>query len=148
MEEDFIIKADNGHFRLSIQEVFGFPDTTSGFGGYDTKSRIEIISSNYSAIGHLYITTGEIYDFYTQLNNSYQTLRGGAILNNYEGNLDVNISQDGAGHFYLNGTFKEKQLEENELKFELNTDQTYMSQAIQNLKKIADKYGDNKGKGE
>ena len=90
-DNEFTIQAENGHIYFKIEKVFGFPNNTSGFGGYDTQSNIEIVSSNYSVSGSLYITTGELFEFYKQLQKCYETLNGTATLKSYEGNLVLNI---------------------------------------------------------
>ena len=145
-DDEFILTAENGQIYFKIENVFDFPEKTSPFGGYDTQSKIEITSSNYSVAGHLYITTGEIYSFYKQLKQSYSSLTGVAQLTSYEGNLELNIVFDGFGHATVQGFFKEKLEEENELKFQLSTDQTFLFQAISGLSDIVDKYGNTLGK--
>ena len=47
-EQAFLIKAKDGHFRLQILKLHGFPKTCF-WGGYDTTSNIEIQARNYSA---------------------------------------------------------------------------------------------------
>jgi hypothetical protein len=145
-DDEFIIRADNGQVYFKIETVYDFPEKTSSFGGYDTQSRLEITCSNYSVNGNLYITTGEIFEFYKQLKVCYASLKGSAKLTSYEGNLELNILFHGLGHAKVQGFFKEKLHEDNELKFDLSTDQTYLFQAISGLTDIVDKYGDNMGK--
>lgn len=150
MEKDdnneFIIRADKGSFYLKIEEVFGFPDATCHMGGYDTKSLIEINSSKYSARGFIYISTGQLFNFYTSLENCYKDLIGSASLHCTEGNLEMNVFFDGLGHASVSGRFKEDQSKENELRFEFITDQTYLWQAVSGLSDIVEEYGDNYGK--
>jgi hypothetical protein len=144
-EDEFILKADNGHFSLKIVEVLGFPKTTSPWGGYDTKSTVEIISSNYSVRGDLYISTGELFNFAEQLSICYETLQGNATLSSYEGNLKMDVLFDGLGHVIAKGSYKERLHEDNELVFELTSDQTYIFQAVAGLNDIVSVYGDNSG---
>ena len=144
-EDEFILRSDNGLIHLKINEVFGFPDTTCPWGGYDTKSTIEIISSNYSAKGEVYISTGELYEFYEQLKTCYKTLQGNAELLSYEGNLKMKVSFDGIGHATIKGSYKEHHHEDNELLFELASDQTYIFQAVSGLEDIISVYGNNLG---
>jgi len=144
-EDEFILRADNGHFYLKIIEVFGYPKTTSPWGGYDTKSAVEIISSNYSVKGVLYISTGELFSFSEQLRICYETLKGKANLSSYEGNLKMDVLFDGLGHAAVKGSYKERLHEDNELIFELASDQTYIFQALAGLGDIVSVYGDNSG---
>ena len=144
-EYEFLLRAENGQIYLKIDEVFGFPMETCHWGGYDTRSSIEINSSNYSVRGTVYISTGELYQFYTELSECYKTLNGKARLHSYENNLEVVASFDGFGHVDLSGFFKERHDQDNELKFQLFTDQTTIYEALAGLSDIHDKYGEMKG---
>jgi hypothetical protein len=144
-ENEFILRAENGQFCLRITEVFGFPDATSHWGGYDTMSVVEIVSSNYSVKGGLYISTGELLTFYEQLRTCYKTLKGTAKLSSSEGNLNMDVFFDGLGHVTVKGSYKERHYEDNELLFELTADQTYIFEAVAGLGDIASVYGNNPG---
>ncbi len=144
-DNNFILRSDNGLFQLTIMTVFGFPESTCHWGGYDTKSTVEIVSSNYSVKGELYISTGELFTFYEQLKVCYKTLQGKAELSSYEGNLKMNVVFDGLGHAAIKGCYKEYHHEDNELLFELTTDQTYIFHAIKGLENITSMYGNNSG---
>jgi hypothetical protein len=76
--DDFFIQADSGQLYFKIDKVFGFPINTCTWGGYDTQSRIEIKSGNYLVKGQVYISTGNIYNFFRQ--DCYKTLKGTATL--------------------------------------------------------------------
>lgn len=142
--DDFFIQADNGQIYFKIDEAFGFPTITCHWGGYDTQSRIEIKSGNYSVKGQVYISTGNIYKFFQQLEECYRTLKGTATLESYEKNLLVFLDFDGFGHVKITGSFNEYN-DLNMLNFEMKTDQTFLIDTLTSLKKIHEKYGDNKG---
>ena len=89
-EDGFLIKTNDGHFRLQILKLHGYPETCF-WGGYDTKSYIEIQAQNYSVNAEIYISTYEIYKFYIQLNENYKSLKGNAVLTSYEGNLNLDF---------------------------------------------------------
>lgn len=144
-EDEFYLYAENGSIYFSIEEVYGFPGQTSAFGGYDTRSSIEIESSGYQVKGSFYITTAELFSFYKQLQECYNTLKGTAVLANYEGNLRLTVEMDGLGHARISGFFREKLHEGNELRFELQTDQTYLFQPVSGLSDIVSVYGDERG---
>ena len=59
---------------------------TSYFGGCDSKGFVEIKSGNYYVKGELWLTTGEIYKFYTQLEKCFKELTGESAFENYEHN--------------------------------------------------------------
>ncbi len=144
-EKEFFLRGDNGHVHLKILEVFGFPMKTSHSGGYDTLSSIEIISKGYKANGELYISTGEIYEFGQQLEENNRTLNGVAKLYSTESNLKIEAEFDGIGHVFIKGSYREDYSYDNELGFELVSDQTFMTQAINGIKQIALIYGTKEG---
>lgn len=142
--DDFLIQADNGQLYLKIDKVFGFPTNTCTWGGYDTQSRIEIKSGNYLVKGQVYISTGNIYNFFRQIEDCYKTLKGTATLESYDKNLLMTLDFEGLGHVKVTGTFNEYH-DHNKLDFEMKTDQTFIVDTLDSLKKIYEKYGDNKG---
>jgi membrane-bound lytic murein transglycosylase len=142
--DDFFIQADKGEIHLKIDTPFDFPDRTCHWGGYDTQSRIEIKSSNYSVKGQVYISTGNIYNFFRQLEECYKTLRGTATLESYEKNLFIKLDFDGLGHAKITGVFNEMH-DLNKLEFEMKTDQTFLVDTLSSLTQIHKKFGDNKG---
>ena len=142
--DDFFIQADNGQIYLKIDQAFGFPTDTCHWGGYDTQSRIEIKSANYSVKGQVYISTGNIYNFFRQFEECYKTLKGTATLESYEKNLLITLDFDGLGHVKITGTFNEM-YNLNKLDFEMKTDQTFLADTLDSLTKIYQKFGDNKG---
>lgn len=117
--DDFIIKGKQGFIRIELQEAFDFPKKTSCFGGYDARGIAEVKSGNYYVLGDLWFTTGEVYQFYQQLDKCFQKLDGKAEFWNYESNLKVEIEFGKLGHLIIKGYFKEKQELENELQFEI-----------------------------
>ena len=142
--DEFSIHADNGQIYLKIDEAFGFPTSTCHWGGYDTQSTIEIRSGNYSVKGQVYISTGNIYDFFRQFEECYKTLKGKATLESYEKNFLMILDFDGFGHVRITGTFNEMH-DLNKLDFEMKTDQTFLADTLTSLTKIYQKFGDNKG---
>jgi hypothetical protein len=135
----------NNYLKLTINRDFGFPDSTSPFGGYDTESVVEIKSTNYYVKGLLWITTGNIYDFYKKLKKCQLELTGSTRLDSYENNLRVLVEYDLLGHVCVSGEFLEKHEENNKLIFSFLTDQTFISRTIDELTEIYKKYGDNYG---
>lgn len=143
--DEFLLKAENGFVRIALKDIFGYPNETCHWGGYDSKSTIEIVCSNYNVLGELFISTGEVYTFYQSLLKCYESLSGEAYLRSYESNLELKLEFDNLGHVLISGTFQEKHMDMTELKFELTTDQSYLTQTLIELSGIYDKYGDNSG---
>ena len=143
--EDFILLGQGGFLKLSIEEVFGFPDRTCHLGGYDTKSTIEIKSGNYYVKGEFYTSTGELFEFYEQLTDCYDRVNGSAKFLSSEQNLDLTVEFNEQGHIRVFGTFSEYAHRINELKFEFETDQTFITSTLNELQSITRKYGGMKG---
>jgi hypothetical protein len=143
--EKFEIIGKNGFVRIILTRIIGFPETTSAFGGYDTESTIEIKSSNYYVKGLVWITTGNIFNFFQELEKCQKNLNGIARLESYENNLQLTIKYDETGHVVTNGKFVENYTLKNILDFEIKGDQTFMDSTVNELENIYKKYGDNKG---
>lgn len=80
----FTIKCKQGFIRIELQNASGFPKETSHFGGYDAEGIVEIKSGNYYVLGEIWFTTGNVYEFYKQLDKCYRELKGMAVFWNYE----------------------------------------------------------------
>lgn len=78
------ISAEQGYIKLSLKRVFGFPENTSYFGGYETQSTLEIKSNSFSVLTNLYISTGDIYNFYKELSMCYANVAGIVQLKSYD----------------------------------------------------------------
>lgn len=145
MQQFSILGEPDNYLKVTIDKEYGFPESTSPFGGYDTESLVEIKSSNYHVKGMLWVTTGNIYDFYLRLKTCHKDLSGKAQLESYEGNLKFTLEFNSFGHVFVSGEFMEKSMENNILKFEFTTDQTFISKTIDELHEIYNKYGANSG---
>lgn len=139
--EEFELKGGADFLKISLEEVYGFPDETSSFGGYDTRSLLSIQADGFSVQSTFYTSTGEIFEFYKQLEECNKTLKGSAYFLSYEENLKFEVQYYINGHVIIKGSF----FKHNELLFEIDSDQTYMQSSLQQLKAIYDKYGDMKG---
>lgn len=143
--ESFQIKGDNGLIRIELDEVFGFPNQTSHFGGYECRADIEIKIPNYHVKGDFYTSTGEIFRFFEELNKCQKEIKGEAKYLTLEGNLELKVKFDNSGHAEINGRFQQSMGVENILHFEINSDQSFLKYTVDELKVFVNKYGDNKG---
>ena len=144
--EQFTVHGENGsHIMISFEEVYGYPDTTCYWGGYEVRTRIKIKSGNFQVDSTLWTSTGEIHGLYESLKSCNSDLQGTVNFITYEGNLDLKIDYDNLGHAGISGRFFEQGHFENELRFEFSSDQTYLNSTINELREIVDKYGDKKG---
>ncbi|MCP2043399.1 hypothetical protein [Pontibacter sp. HSC-36F09] len=144
--EEFSIKGDNGnHLKISFQEVYGFPESTCNWGGYEVRSSIEIKSNNFMVKSTLWTSTGELHDFFKRLEACNKEIKGTANFTNYESNLEFVVTYDELGHVNIKGKFEEFTENDNELKFEFNSDQSYLSLTLEELRQIVKKYGNMRG---
>ena len=142
---EFTIKGKQGFIRIELQNAIGFPKEISHFGGYDAEGIVEIKSGNYYVLGETWFTTGDVYEFYKQFDKCYRELKGKATFWNYETSLKLEVVFNHLGQAVLQGYFKEKAHFENELQFEIESDQSFLSSTLEELRKFVDHYGDTKG---
>lgn len=143
---DFSIEGPNGFIKIELAEVFGFPNHTSHWGGYDTRSKLTLKSRGISVNSALGLSTGEIYNFYRNLEETHAQLSGYTKFTYNEYHLWFGIQYDPVGHVIINGEFREDYRGNNSLKFEIITDQSYLIETLKDLKRIAHQYGDDTGK--
>jgi len=144
--EIFEIKGDNGFLKIEIKEVFGFPNRTSHFGGYECRADIEIKIPSYHVKGDFHTSTGEIFRFYKELKKCQTELKGVAEYSTIDRNLDIKIEYKEFGQTLITGRFQQYMGSINCLEFEINSDQSYIKYTVDELQKIVKKYGDMKGK--
>ncbi|MBF9239602.1 hypothetical protein I2I05_19575 [Hymenobacter sp. BT683] len=147
-QEKFEILGDNGdHISITFVEVWGFPNTTSFVGGYDVLAAVIIKAGGFQVISNFYTSTGEIYELLKQLVRSNEQLSGVVRYASFEGNLEFTAEYDTLGHVQIKGCFLANDDTENRLIFSIKSDQSFMNLSINQLKLLADKYGDNMGVG-
>ena len=137
----FTIKGEADFVRINLEEVFGFPDETSHWGGYDVNASIEIKSGNFQVRSTFYTSTGELFEFYERIKKCNEVLKGFVLYENYEKNLSMKASYDDLGHLEISGTFSENDNFRNKLNFEFNSDQSFIRYTIEELELIATQYG-------
>lgn len=140
----FRIGAEQGYVLICLSRIFGFPDCTSHFGGYETQSTIEIKSNGFNVSSSLYISTGDIYNFYTELLSCYDKVDGIAQLKSYDLNLNLEVKFQKLGQVAIVGEFIEKTSITNSIRFQISSDQTFIKHTLDELKLIYEKYGDNR----
>ena len=143
--EVFEIKGDNGFVKIEIKEIFGFPDETSHFGGYECRADIEIKIPSYSAKGDFYTSTGQLFEFYEELKVCQAQLKGEVKYLTFEGNFALKIKYTELGHVEISGMFHQSMSNINCLEFEINSDQSFLNYTVEELEVITSKYGNNKG---
>lgn len=135
----------NDHLHLTIDEVFGFPNEIAYGGGYGARGSLNIQVGPYNVHANHCFTTGELYDFYCQLQKCYDSISGEAILINTEQELELKLLFNKVGRVFVTGQFQALLDISNRLYFEMITDQTYVSKVLINLKRVYEKFGDKEG---
>ena len=143
--EEFTLNNETEFVKIKLTKVFGFPEETCHWGGYDSQAQIEIKSGPFSCSSSFYISTGEISQFCQKLQTCYSDLEGELSLKSYEHNLKLNLVFDKLGHININGEFTDNNLENNSLSFEFDTDQSFLKSSIQDIENIVNKYGGMQG---
>jgi hypothetical protein len=144
----FAFRLDNGeneYIKLQIAEVYGFPDEIAYGGGYGAKGILEIQVGSYKVCANHYFTTGELYNFYCQLQKSYDNIFGEAILQNIERELQLQILFDKTGKVLVLGEFQARPDMRTKLCFELHSDQSVIGIMLKDLKYICQVFGDVNG---
>jgi hypothetical protein len=140
------ISGEDAVIKLTIDEVFGFPDRTSHVGGYDAKGTLSIRAGKYSVKDAVhYFSTGELYEFGIQLQQCYDHISGEACLKTFEKNLSLSVKFEKRGSVILSGHFQERSDQNNILHFDLRVDQTYIKPTLDSLKRIRRLFGGMQG---
>ena len=136
----------DGYCEIYISEVFGFPEQTDFDGGYGVRGCINLKANSYQVLnGGLWLSTGALYRFFKQLKPCYNKLSGEAIFTTVEQDLKLKADFKKNGHVIINGIYKERPDIDNILHFEINSDQTQVLEALKDLKKIGELFGDELG---
>jgi len=139
--EEFTIKGSDGYFKILLTEVFGFPETTHHWGGYDTKATFELKIGGYYVKSDFYTSTGEIYTFFENLVTANKKISGKVEFSSYEGNLTFSLTYNNLGLIKVEGKYLESHQLENLLSFEFQSDQSYVYSSLLEIEKIVAKYG-------
>ena len=132
---------------MELNEVIGFPNSTSYDGGYDIICTLAIDAGCYHIeFDRLYSATGALYRFCNELKNCYNKLEGQAEYRMLlENDLCFKVVMTTGGHAVIMGTFQELPHKNNILEFEIDTDQTCFLSVIQDIENLKEKYGDMEG---
>ncbi|WP_017413913.1 WapI family immunity protein [Clostridium tunisiense] len=139
--EEIVIGGYNSFIKFNIEEVYGFPNQTSYLGGYDAKGSVEVKSGDFYAKIEIWLTTKDFAMLYEQLNRCYQDISGEVKFISCECEVEFSLVFDNKGHISIKGMVSER-MSENELKFDFGSDQSFMFQCLDQLKRFIKKYDD------
>ena len=147
----FCLISNNGMEKIEmlINEVFDFPERTSYAGGYDFKGGLIICAGSFSvnSLGY-YSTTGELHSLLTSLKSCYDNLTGRAKYPSryLEKDLAFELVIKKTGQAIVSGEYREYPHLPNKLVFQIETDQTCIKSAIDDLRKVEEVFGGMTGK--
>jgi hypothetical protein len=125
---------------LVLAEVQGFPDAIGHWGGYDVDAIVKIAAGDFQVKSKFYTSTGEIQSFFSQLLLCNDSLHGNAAFTSYEENLAFVVRYDISGQVLITGKFRSNDQRANELRFEIQSDQTFIQSTVKQLQSLAAKY--------
>ena len=143
--ESITLNSSNGYIKFHLNDILGFPNETCYYGGYDILGEIEIKCDNYFVKGSLNLSTGNIFNFYTQLTELFNSLESVAKFDSYEHQLSFFVNVNKLGHLSVEGEYREDLVNNSRLIFALEADQSYLNDWLSELKKVVNKYGNNLG---
>lgn len=141
----FTIQGEADYIKFTYNDVFGFPNETCHWGGYDSRVCVEIKSRSFLVNESFYSSTGELYEFAEKLKIANKLIKGVVTFVSYEGNLAFTLTYDKLGHVNVKGRFSEQNEFSNELIFEFNSDQSFIKRTLGEISLITEKYGDMNG---
>lgn len=96
--------------------------------------------NGFSAQFEFSLRLGELVSFYRELQVFYSTLKGSAQLKSIEDNVSILLNTDGQGHVVVEGTLRDTSYTI-KTTFQMETDQTYLSEIIRDCQEIVEKLG-------
>jgi len=133
--DKFTLAGETGKISLS------FEYTQCGEGGCDCRGTASIASWGFQAQGKVWFTAADVARFHSELAACYQTLTGVATFATQEDTLKLEVVFGRRGQVEFRGTFQESHNEGNELKFRIQTDQSYIAQSLEELSALVKRYG-------
>lgn len=119
--KNFNLAGEHGYVRLDLDHA------TETEGRY----ALQIQSWDYAAKGYVWLAAAEVAQFTAQLRQCYEALQGNAELVSQRGNLALQVAFEGrTGDVAIRGVYRATLLEENELRFHIQTDQSFIGQAL------------------
>ena len=136
----FCLKGKKGKIEITIKKVYCFPDQTSFKGGYDCLISINIDLGVYKVSSQIHSATGEIFSFYENLKTCHESLNGSAEFITHERNLEFTVTYV-SGKVNIKGQHQNDLNQDTFLHFEIESDQSYFHESLEELESIFKYYG-------
>ncbi|MGE5674823.1 MAG: TetR/AcrR family transcriptional regulator [Mycobacterium leprae] len=132
--DQFTLAGETGRISLSFEYV------QAGADGCDCRGTVSIGAWGLQAQGKVWFTTADVAAFRAQLDACYQALDGAATFTTHEEHLKLEVLFGRRGQVEIRGTFHEPANEGNELKFRIQTDQSYIAQSLEQLTDLVQRH--------
>jgi hypothetical protein len=140
METYFEISESGDKVRVEVSE-YAHHNAENDWDNNWVKSKVMVKAGNFSGEYNAEFRTNDFVRFKVELGALYHNLSGGAVFNDLEGYLELRVLGDGNGHLELKAVVNDRVGRcGNELTFEMNFDQTYISSIVRQLNKITEAF--------
>lgn len=132
--DKFTLAGETGRISLSFEYLQCGPEAC------DCRGTVSIASWGFQAQGKAWFTIADVAKFHDQLSACYQALEGTAHFQTASENLKLEVRFGRKGQVAIEGSFQESHNEGNELKFRIQTDQSYLAQSLEELSALVARY--------
>ncbi len=101
-------------------------------------AKVDFQLNGFTARFEFSLRLGELVSFYEELQVFYSTLKGSARLESIEDKVNILLNTDGLGHVLVDGALRDSSYTI-KTTFEMETDQTYLSDILRDCREILDK---------
>lgn len=134
--DKFTVAGEYGRLSLSFEYV------GQRSGARECRGEAAVASWGLQAQGKVWFTTANVSSFYNELNTCYQALAGEATFSTADENLSFTVVFGPRGRADINGTFQDSHNPGNEMKFRIQTDQSFIAQTLAELAELVRQHGE------
>ena len=131
----FELKGSGEFLRIDVIGL-AHPDAKDNWDRKWVKSKVSLKAGGFTGQFACDLMTPDFQQFKEQLSELYEKLNGIAIFDTIEGQIKIRLKGDGIGHFMADCIVRDSPGTGNSLEFELEFDQTYIPEMINQLENI------------
>ena len=137
----FDISNNDGSFKLLIDSIYEGTSETYKKITVSADFSIQLVIDGINANMECFLTVGNLYEFFTELNNCYDNLKGTAMLKYYSpGYTNIFIDFNARGGCKVHGEIAAGTGLRSGVKFSIECDQTYIKPNLRKLKLLFDDF--------
>lgn len=122
------LAGETGFIHLRADDACAVPGYTES--GNECRADVTIESWNYRVSGKVWCDKEEVGRFVDQLRRCYEAVGGTAAFRSAQGHLTFQVAFSRNGEVSIEGAFRETFAEGNELRFRIQTDQSFIGAAL------------------